>query len=124
MYIVKITSAEEHECGKKEYERKHGKHFNEKLYRFASQQLVNMDKTAHRFTKKEMEGIPEDTIYDMLFLADWLYSDLAPAVKETEIIALAKRYANDPDGYPGMAFCRWLTDMKNKEVHIPWEDCM
>ena len=39
---------------------------------------------------------------------------------ETDVIKRAYRAAQDPDGYEGMTFARWLSDVVAQEWHIDW----
>ena len=51
------------------------------------------------------------------------YADFYPKVIKTEnyCVQYAIAVASDPDGYEGMAFCRWTADIIGKGVTIDWE---
>lgn len=119
--IEKVKSDEEN------YVARYGKHFNGRLQEFAAAQLKNVDGTTHRFTEKDLPStvkIPHP--HDLLYMANWLYSDGFPEpLKTTQAVwQEALRHTNDPDGYEGMAFCRWRTDMEQRDIDIPWADMM
>ncbi|CAJ0592261.1 unnamed protein product [Cylicocyclus nassatus] len=60
---------------------------------------------------------------DAAFLANWYYSDEYPDYLKTETDVIKRTYkaAQDPDGYEGMTFARWLSDIIGKEIEIDWE---
>ena len=112
------------------YVAKHGYHFTKQLAIMASEQMRNVDGTSHRWTVDEIrlatnnEIIPKGTtIGDILYLANMAYSDFYPKVIKTEeaCIQYAVAVASDPDGYEGMAFCRWTADLIGKGATIDWE---
>jgi hypothetical protein len=51
------------------------------------------------------------------------YADFYPKVIKTEsdCVQYAIAVASDPDGYEGMAFCRWTADIIGNGVTIDWE---
>lgn len=109
---------------------KHGYHFTKKLATMASGMMKNVDGSSHRWTVDEIRAatnnvvIPKGTtIGDVLFLANMAYADFYPKVLKTEesCIQYALAVANDPDGYDGMAFCRWTADLIGTGVRIDWE---
>ena len=63
------------------------------------------------------------TIGDILYLANMAYADFYPKVIKTDsdCVQYAIAVASDPDGYEGMAFCRWTADIIGKGVTIDWE---
>lgn len=63
------------------------------------------------------------TIGDILYLANMAYSDFYQKVIKTEsdCVQYAIAVDSDPDGYEGMAFCRWTEDIIGKGITIDWE---
>ena len=63
------------------------------------------------------------TLGDLAYLANMYYADLYPESIQTEngCIKAAILIANDPDGYEGQAFCRWVADIMAKGKSIDWE---
>lgn len=112
------------------YVAKHGYHFTKKLATMASDMMKNVDGSSHRWTVDEVRTatnnvvIPKGTtIGDVLFLANMAYADFYPKVLKTEesCIQYALAVANDPDGYDGIAFCRWTADLIGTGARIDWE---
>ena len=102
----------------------------EELLRSASEQMKNVDGTSHRWTVDEIRLATNNeiiskgtTIGDILYLANMAYADFYPKVIKTEsdCVQYAIAVASDPDGYEGMAFCRWTADIIGKGVTIDWE---
>lgn len=113
------------------YVAKHGYHFTAKLATAESARMVNADGTDHHWSAAEIreatEGItfPEGTtVGDVLYLANMAYADFYPTVIKTEeaCIAYAKAVLNDPDGYEGMPFLRWTSDLIGKGTAVDWEN--
>lgn len=127
MWIFKWKNAgheaEAENKGKEEYIKHFGKHFNRKLQEFAARHLKNADGSEHRFTEADLPTtINVRHPHDLLYTANWLYSDLYPeTLKTTQAVwQEALRQQNDPDGYEGMPFCRWCTDMCQRKIEVPW----
>ena len=51
--------------------------------------------------------------------ADFLSSSIED---EKHIILYVKDLIDDPDGYEGLVFNRWCTDLKGKGVKVNWHD--
>lgn len=116
------------------YIERHGYHFTEQLAQVASDMMINSNGKAHKWTPEQIEktmnmyGLTDHgrcTLGDLTYLANMAYADLYPTVLKDEVSCLryAVAIANDPDGYDGMPFTRWLADIKkNKhDHHIQWE---
>lgn len=114
-----------------DYVKKHGYHFTDALAEHVSKMMVNSNGAEHSWTTgqvaKAMEGlglsIPEGvTLGDVTYQANMGYADLFPDVLKDEPSCLkyAHKIAHDPDGYKGMIFCRWTSDVIGKGVHIEW----
>lgn len=115
-----------------EYVKKHGYHFTDALAEHVSKMMVNASGQQHSWTvsqvKKSMENlglsIPNNvTPGDIAYLANMYYADFYPdPIKdEASCLKAAYRIANDPDGYEGIAFCRWTADVIGKAISINWE---
>lgn len=114
------------------YINKHGYHFTEALAEHVSKMMINANDQTHSWTaaqvKKAMDSlgltIPEKvTTGDITYLANMYYADLYPdpLKEEASCLRAAHRIANDPDGYEGMIFCRWTSDVIGKAVKLDWE---
>lgn len=117
-----------------DYVKKHGYHFSNKLAEWASAAMVNADGTNHSWSVKQVETVLENyggksvygkcTIGDLTYLANMAYADFYPDVckDETACLKYAIKVAKDPDGYEGMVFFRWLSDIIGKEMtDIDWD---
>lgn len=115
-----------------EYVEKHGYHFTDSLAEYASKMMQNANGQQHSWTtgqvKKAMDSlgytIPSNiTPGDVAYLANMYYADFfpEPLKDETSCLKAAYKIANDPDGYDGMIFCRWVADMIGKSAKINWE---
>lgn len=100
------------------------------LHEAYKEQMMNVDGTSHRWTVDEIRLATNNeiiskgtTIGDILYLANMAYADFYPKVIKTEsdCVQYAIAVASDPDGYEGMAFCRWTADIIGKGVTIDWE---
>ena len=114
------------------YLHKHGAHFTQALADFAIDHLLNYDKSGHKWSCKDVEsalaksGLKIDDnkyIPDIAYTANMYYADFYPHILKTpdECILAAHYMLSDPDGYDGMAFYRWLTDIKKRKIEIDWK---
>lgn len=120
--------------GLKCYTDRYGYHFTDALANAASDMMVNSNGKTHKWTPEQVEktmklyGLNNRgkcTLGDLTYLANMAYADLYPTVLKDEVSCLryANAVANDPDGYDGMPFNRWISDMKKskRDRHIQWE---
>lgn len=63
------------------------------------------------------------TIADITYTANMCYADFYGTVinNEEDCVRYAINVANDKDGYEGIQFYRWLTDVEHKQSKIDWE---
>lgn len=118
------------------YIHKNGYHFTPTLADTVSLHLKNADGSTHHWTTEQVKtalnsaGMKENPLNftwgDAAFLANWIYSDEFPDPLATETAVLKRTYKaiQDPDGYEGMTFARWLSDVVAKEWHIDWSAYM
>lgn len=129
MKIIKKISKSQ--APKEQYLEKHGKHFTIKLAYFASEQMVNSDGTSKHWDASDVKQIIDDlgyiipissTIGDIIYTANMAYADFYPLLLKDakSCIMYAMEVANDKDGYEGIQFCRWMADVKNKNLEIDW----
>lgn len=116
----------------KEYKRKHGRHFSEKLCMFAVGMMKGEDgNPITPLSKEEVDKMLSDfnvkvengKEYDTVFVANMGLADyLGDSVPDMEHLAkYVRNVIDDPDGYDGIAFGRWFADMCNKHVEVKWE---
>lgn len=69
-------------------------------------------------------SIENDIAYDAVYVANMVKSDRwGSSVRDEAQLALAvKDELDDPDGYEGQAFSRFLADCNGKGIPIMWED--
>lgn len=115
------------------YINKHGYHFTDNLAEHACSDMINADGSSHRWTTEEIKNILHPygehayrkcTLGDMTYLANMAYADFYPNVihSEDECIEYAIATANDPDGYEGIVFLRWMADIIGKKITtIEWD---
>ena len=111
----------------------YGYHFSPAMARWAVEHMVPrnggrmkmMDKEAvekllsdHEIDYRMAKG------HDLVYIANMIVADRwGRSVKDEDQLALAiKDEMDDPDGYDGMAFSRFLADCNAKGVPIVWED--
>ena len=116
---------------KEQYLEKHGKHFTIKLADFASKQMVNSDETNKHWDVSDIKQIIDElgyiiplssTIGDIIYTANMAYADFYPLLLKDakSCVRYAMEVAGDKDGYEGIQFCRWMADVKNKNLEIDW----
>lgn len=106
-----------------------GEHFNKPMAEWASKQMENRDGTQHYWTRDEVMGafkanalkLHKDAHWcDAQYVANMIYADYFGSSVKTELqcLQMAADYLDDPDGYEGIAFNRWVADKMKCE-----EDC-
>lgn len=119
--------------GFREYKRRHGLHFTGSLCEFAVNRMKGKDgKPVNTMTPKEVEVMLKEFDvklehkkgYDHVFVANMGLADyLGESVPDMEHLAkYVKNVIDDPDGYEGIAFNRWLADVVAMRVEVPWEE--
>ena len=109
----------------------HGNHFTDKLADWATKQMENGDGSSHNWTSTQVAKALEPhrakmpafiTDGDLAFAANMCYADFFPSIAKTEedCLKYAMKTAMDPDGYDGMIFSRWLSDVIGKEIEVKW----
>ena len=116
---------------KEQYFEKYDKHFTIKLADFASKQMVNSDGTNKHWDISDIKQIIDElgyiiplssTIGDIIYTANMVYADFYPLLLKDakSCVRYAMEVAGDKDGYEGIQFCRWMADVKNKNLEIDW----
>ena len=118
----------------REYKRRNGRHFTKELCEFAVSLMKKDDEQPIKpLTKAEVDRMLADagiTVkyakdYDTVFVANMGMADyLGESVPDMDHLAkYVKNVIDDPDGYEGIAFNRWVADMCAKRIEVPWEEC-
>ena len=113
------------------YVQHHGYHFSDKLADWATRQMENANGEAHNWTTQQgtaaIESMrqrvkPYVTNGDLAYAANMCYADFFPSLAKTEedCLKYALKTAMDPDGYDGMIFNRWTSDVIGKEIQVKW----
>lgn len=116
------------------YIQKHGYHFTPSLADYVTKHhMINADGTKHNWTTAQVQaameaaGMKQNDLNlnwaDAAYLANWYYSDEYPDYLKTETDVIKRTYkaANDPDGYEGMTFACWLSDVVGHQLDIDWK---
>ena len=111
----------------------YGYHFSPAMARWAVEHMVPRNGGRMKMMDKEaVEKLLADRDidfraakgHDLVYLANMVVADRwGSSVKDEDQLALAiKDEMDDPDGYDGMAFSRFLADCNGKGIPIMWED--
>lgn len=111
----------------------YGYHFSPAMARWAVDRM--MPRNGWRMKKMDKEAVEKLLSdrdidfraakgHDLVYLANMVIADRwGSSVKDDDQLALAiKDEMDDPDGYDGMAFSRYLADCNAKGIPIVWED--
>lgn len=85
------------------------------------------------FTKEEIEQklnafgikLEYNKLYDFVYVANMCKADfLGDAVPNDDqhLCMYIKKVVDDPDGYDGQIFNRWLSDMKGMRIPVDWSE--
>lgn len=109
----------------------HGNHFTSKLADCMTKKMENADGSTHNWTSAQVAKALEPqrskmpasiTDGDLAYAANMCYADFFPGLAKTEedCLKYAVMTAMDKDGYDGMIFSRWLSDVIGKGIEINW----
>ena len=111
----------------------YGYHFSPAMARWAVDHMG--PRNGGRMTMMDMEAVEKLLTdreidyriakgHDLVYIANMIIADRwGSSVKTEDQLALAiKDELDDPDGYDGMAFSRFLADCNAKGIPIIWED--
>ena len=115
----------------------YGWHFNKTLYEFAVSMMKKEDKATGKLTKitpvspDELKPLLEqygvelnhNDLYDAAYLASMVKADFwgSSIEDEAHMAKYVKDVLCDPDGYEGIAFCRFVADCGAKGIAIFWD---
>lgn len=117
----------------KQYLKQYGHHFTKKLCDFAVS-LMETDKGEFiPFTKQEVEErltstgtkLEYNKLHDYVYVANMCKADfLGDSVPDDNehLCKYIKNVIDDPDGYDGQVFNRWISDMEGMRIPIDWSD--
>ncbi len=114
------------------YLRYNGPHFSEKLCAFATSLMIRDEKPIKPFSKEEVDNIlksngvilKNNELYDYVFVANMAKADyLGKSLPNEKYLAMyIKDVIDDEDGYEGLPFNRWYSDMCRKGKPIDWNE--
>lgn len=117
----------------RKYQRLYGPHFTKELCEFAVSLMEGDKGPIVPITKKELEEklkqqnieLQYDKFYDAVYVANMCKADyLGDAVPNNDynLCMYVKKTIDDPDGYDGQTFNRWMSDIEGLHISIDWSD--
>lgn len=119
--------------GMREYLSFHGYHFSKKMCEWAVTHMTDKNgKPVNMMTYEQVETLlknygvklDNDNGYDKVFVLHMCFSDyLKGSVPDERYASMyVKEVLDDKDGYPEIAFMRFLADCSGKGISIRWQD--
>ena len=113
------------------YLRLYGPHFTKDLCDFAVSMMEDEQGSITPITKQELENklkaqnvkLEYDQMYDAVYVANMCKADyLGTAVPNTDysLCMYVKKTIDDPDGYDGQPFNRWMSDIRGMHIKVDW----
>lgn len=117
----------------KEYLKQYGHHFTKKLCDFAVSMMETDSGQLTPFTKQQIDEklaqtntkLQYNKLYDYVYVANMCKADfLGESVPNDDIhlCKYIKGVVDDPDGYDGQIFNRWISDMEGMRIPIDWSE--
>ena len=115
------------------YYRLYGAHFTKALCDYATSLMEDDNGQITTYTKADIEQklrqqnikLEHNKLYDFVYVANMCKADfLVKAVPNDDyhLCLYIKCVIDDPDGYDGQVFNRWLSDMENTDTPIDWSE--
>ena len=117
----------------RKYQRLYGPHFTKELCSFAVSLME--DKNGHiiPITKQQLEEklkaqnitLQYNQLYDAVYVANMCKADyIGDAVPDNDynLCMYVKKTIDDPDGYDGQPFNRWMSDIEGMHVPVDWSE--
>mgnify|MGYP006988826227 CR=1 FL=1 len=117
----------------KKYIQLYGPHFNKLLCEFAVDLMETQSGKITPFTKAQIEEklktcgikLEYNKLEDFVYVANMCKADfLGQSVinDDRHLCLYIKNVIDDPDGYDGQVFYRWLTDMEKMGIPVDWAE--
>ena len=117
----------------KKYQRLFGPHFTKELCNYAVSMMEDANGPITPFTKTDIENklnvrgikLQYNKLYDFVYVANMCKADfLGTAVPNDDqhLCEYIKHVVDDPDGYDGQIFNRWLSDVKGMKIPVDWSE--
>jgi len=108
-----------------------GPHFTKDLCDFAVSLMSSDSGKITPYTKKDVEDklnacnvkLKYNELSDFVYVANMCKADflgIAVPNDDQHLCAYIKRVIDDPDGYDGQVFYRWLSDMEGMGIKVDW----
>ena len=117
----------------KKYQKLYGPHFTKELCKFAVSLMEDENGQVKMMAKEEVEQklnamnikLEYNKLYDFVYVANMCKADfLGKAVPNDDehLCMFIKCVIDDPDGYDGQVFNRWLSDVKGMHILVDWSE--
>lgn len=117
----------------RKYQRLYGPHFTKELCSFAVSLMEDKNGHITPITKQQLEEklkaqnitLEYDQLYDAVYVANMCKADyIGDAVPDNDynLCMYVKKTIDDPDGYDGQPFNRWMSDIEGMHVPVDWSE--
>lgn len=117
----------------RKYQRLFGPHFTKDLCEYAVDMMEDSSGKIIPFTKQELEEklqannvkLEYNKLYDFVYVANMCKADfLGTAVPNDDyhLCMYIKGVIDDPDGYDGQVFNRWISDIEGTHTPVDWSE--
>lgn len=117
----------------KKYLKLYGPHFTKSLCEYAVSLMFKESGKITPFTKQQIDEklmqqgvqLKYDKLHDSVYVANMCKADfLGDSVPNDDrhLCLYIKNVIDDPDGYDGQPFYRWLTDVEKTGTEIDWSE--
>lgn len=117
----------------RKYQRLYGPHFTKELCDFAVSLMEDDKGPITPITKQQLEEklkvqnitLEYNKLYDAVYVANMCKADyLGDAVPNNDynLCMYVKKTIDDPDGYDGQPFNRWMSDIEGMHIPVDWSE--
>jgi hypothetical protein len=117
----------------RKYQRLYGPHFTKELCDFAVSLMEDDKGPITPITKQQLEEklkvqnitLEYNKLYDAVYVANMCKADyLGNAVPNNDynLCMYVKKTIDDPDGYDGQPFNRWMSDIEGMHIPVDWSE--
>lgn len=117
----------------RKYQRLYGPHFTKELCDFAVSLMEDDKGSITPITKQQLEEklkvqnitLEYNKLYDAVYVANMCKADyLGNAVPNNDynLCMYVKKTIDDPDGYDGQPFNRWMSDIEGMHIPVDWSE--
>lgn len=117
----------------RKYQRLYGPHFTKELCSFAVSLMEDKNGHITPITKQQLEEklkaqnitLEYNQLYDAVYVANMCKADyIGDAVPDNDynLCMYVKKTIDDPDGYDGQPFNRWMSDIEGMHIPVDWSE--